>query len=250
MQHQKNIAMFIDCDNVSAKYTENIFDDLSQYGTVNIRKAYGNWKDPKLVGWENILQDYNIQPIQQFAYTQNKNASDIAIVIDVLDALYTKNIDAIALLTSDSDFTPIVTRVLADGKTVFGYGEEKTPKALVNACSQFIFMEKFNTLNETSDNLKNNYQGINYDTRKDNKLKDFLIQAVNQTSGEDGWSDLKKVGNYITRNSSFSPINYGFKKLGKLVTYLDIFDVNYINNNLTMLIRIKEQEVDFFEYED
>ncbi len=241
-QEQQNIAMFIDCDNISAKYTENIFDDLSQYGKVNIRKAYGNWKDPKLKGWEEILQDYNIKPIQQFAYTQNKNASDIAIVIDVMDALYTKDIDAIALLTSDSDFTPIVDRVLSDAKSVYGYGEEKTPKALVNACSQFIFIEKFKTLNEDviEEDYKNSYQGVNYDARKDKKLKRFLTQAVDQTSGEDGWADLKNVGHYITRNSSFSPINYGFKKLGKLVDYLDMFDVQYINNNLTKLIRIKD----------
>ena len=243
-QHRSNIAMFIDCDNISSKYTENIFDDLSQYGTVNIRKAYGNWKDPKLKGWEDILQDFNIQPIQQFAYTQNKNASDIAIVIDVMDALYTKDIDAIALLTSDSDFTSVVTRVLADGKSVYGYGEEKTPKALVNACSQFIFIEKFKVINEETEdeNCKNNYQGMNYDAKKDKKLKRFLTQAVDQTSGENGWADLKNVGNYITRNSSFSPINYGFKKLGALIRYLDIFDVQYTNNNLTMLVRIKGYE--------
>lgn len=243
MEKQKNIAMFIDCDNISSKYTENIFDDLSQYGTVNIRKAYGNWKDPKLSGWENILQEYNIQPIQQFAYTQNKNASDIAIVIDVMDALYTKDIDAIALLTSDSDFTPIVTRVLSDGKKVYGYGEEKTPKALVNACSQFIFIEKFKVLNEIDDlgedDLKNGYQGINYDPKKDYKLKKFLIQAVEQNTEANGWADLKDVGLYINRNNSFSSINYGFKKLGGLIKYLDIFDVKYTSDNLKMLVRIK-----------
>ncbi len=246
---QKNIAMYIDCDNVSAKFIENIFDDLSQYGKVNIRKAYGNWKDSKLGGWENILQDYNIQPVQQFAYTQNKNASDIAIVIDVMDSIYTKSIDAVALITSDSDFTPLVTRVLSDGITVYGYGEEKTPKALVNACSQFIYVEKFIQLEESAteynhvnNDFKNSYQGDDYDARKDHKLKRALIQAVDQVSGNNGWADLKDVGLYIGQNSSFSPINHGFKKLGGLVKYLDIFEVRYINNNLTMLVRIKKDE--------
>jgi uncharacterized protein (TIGR00288 family) len=240
MDGQSNIAMFIDCDNISSKYTQDIFDDLSQYGDINIRKAYGNWKDPKLKGWEDILQDFNIQPIQQFAYTQNKNASDIAIVIDIMDALYTRNVDAIALLTSDSDFTPIVTRVLAEGKSVYGYGESKTPKALVNACSRFIFIEKFKVINsEVVDDVKNSYQGDDYDVRKDKKLKRFLIQAVEQTSEEDDWADLKKVGLYISRNSSFSPINYGFKKLGALIKYINIFEIQYTNNNLTMLVRVK-----------
>jgi uncharacterized protein (TIGR00288 family) len=246
--------MFIDCDNVSAKFIENIFDDLSQYGKVNIRKAYGNWKDPKLTGWENILQDYNIQPIQQFAYTQNKNASDIAIVIDVMDSLYTKNIDAMAIITSDSDFTPVVTRVLADGKTVYGYGEEKTPKALVNACSQFIYVEKFIQLEEPvaeytkdiNNDFKNSYRGADYDARKDHKLKRSLIQAVDQVSGNNGWADLKDVGLYISQNTSFSPINHGFKKLGGLIKYLDIFDVKYINNNLSMLVRMKSDIDEFY----
>jgi uncharacterized protein (TIGR00288 family) len=243
---QNNIALFIDCDNVSAKFTESVFDDLSQYGKINIRKAYGNWKDPKLIGWENILQNYNIQPYQQFAYTQNKNASDIAIVIDIMDALYTKEIDAIALITSDSDFTPIVTRILADGKTVYGYGEEKTPKALVRACSQFIYVEKLNELDKpeeddaSSEEVKSRYKGSNYDARKDYKLKKFLTQAVEVTAKDDGWADLKDVGHYISRNTSFSPINHGFKKLGTLVKHLDIFDVKYTKNHLAMLVRTKE----------
>jgi uncharacterized protein (TIGR00288 family) len=254
---QKNIAMFIDCDNVSAKYIESIFDDLSQYGKVNIRKAYGDWSDDKLKGWERILQDYNIQPFQQFSYTQKKNATDIAIVIDVMDSLYTKNIDLIALITSDSDFTPLVTRVLADGKIVYGYGESKTPKALVNACSQFIYVEKFLELQqdnmevkdlnseqteqtETNNDFKNTYRGENYDAKKDYKLKKSLILAVDQVCGESGWADLKDVGFYVSQNSSFSHINHGFKKFGSLIKYLDIFDVKYINNNLTMLIRIKD----------
>lgn len=247
---QKNIAMFIDCDNVSAKYIESIFDDLSQYGKVNIRRAYGNWKSKNLSGWENVLQDFNIQPYQQFAYTTKKNASDIAIVIDVMDSIYTKNIDAIALITSDSDFTPLVTRVLADGKTVYGYGSQDTPSALVNACSQFIYVEKFVQLKEekqdfsepygSKNDFKNSYKGDDYDARKDYLLKRSLIDAVEQVSGNNGWANLKDVGLYISQNSSFSPINHGFKKLGALIKYLEIFDVKYTNDNLTMLVRIKE----------
>ncbi|WP_372999798.1 NYN domain-containing protein [Sulfurimonas sp.] len=253
--YKNNIAMFIDCDNVSSKYIESIFDDLSQYGTVNIRRAYGDWKDKQLYGWENILQDYNIKPIQQFAYTKGKNATDIAMIIDIMDILYTKDLEAIVLITSDSDFTPIVTRILSDGLTVYGYGEAKTPMAFVNACSQFIYVEKLSVLlnDETVEDIsKNNkhqaiteavtkYVGNNYDIRKDYKLINLLKQGVDVTSDEQGWADVKDMSMYIRKNSSFSQVNYGFKKMGDLIKALDLFDMEYVGDRKTQLmIRIKK----------
>jgi len=252
---QKNISILIDCDNVSYRYAEHIFNDIAKYGTVNIRRAYGNWKDKKLIGWERLLQEYNIQPIQQFAYTQGKNATDIAMIIDIMDLLYTKELKAVALVTSDSDFTPIVTRILANGLTVYGYGEEKTPTAFTNACSQFIYVENLSSkikiskhLEDENDNGNNSindyastaaYRGKNYDIKKDKKLKNFILNAVNQTSEDNDWSDVKDIGLYIKQNSSFSPINHGFSKLGDLIKALEIFDVAYTNDRLTMLIREK-----------
>jgi len=256
-QYKNNIAMFIDCDNVSSKYIESIFDDLSQYGTVNIRRAYGNWKDKKLHGWENILQDYNIQPIQQFAYTKGKNATDIAMIIDVMDILYTKELEAIVLITSDSDFTPIVTRILSDGLTVYGYGESKTPMPFVNACSQFIYVEKLSGLQndeiiEEVVSSKNHYAvteavtkyvGNNYDIRKDLKLINILRQGIEITADEQGWADVKDMSMYIRKNSSFSQINYGFKKMGDLIKALDLFDMEYLGDRKTQLmIRIREKK--------
>ncbi|QSZ42857.1 NYN domain-containing protein [Sulfurimonas aquatica] len=255
-KQQSNIAMFIDCDNVSAKYIESIFDDLSQYGTVNIRRAYGDWKDKKLHGWENILQDYNIKPIQQFAYTKGKNATDIAMIIDIMDILYTKELEAVVLITSDSDFTPIVTRILSDGLTVYGYGESKTPMAFVNACSQFIYVEKLSILeDEDEDEVENRvinnnqhavteavtkYVGNNYDIRKDYKLINILKQGVERTSDEQGWADVKDMSMYIRKNSSFSQVNYGFKKMADLIKALDLFEMEYIGERKTQLIiRIK-----------
>jgi len=245
-----NIAMFIDCDNVSAKYIESIFDDLSQYGTVNIRRAYGDWKDKKLYGWENILQDYNIKPIQQFAYTKGKNATDIAMIIDIMDILYTKELEALVLITSDSDFTPIVTRILSDGLTVYGYGESKTPMAFVNACSQFIYVEKLNVLqnDKTVESVPANnkhhaiteavtkYVGNNYNIRKDYKLINILKQGVEVTSDEQGWADVKDMSKYIRKNSSFSQVNYGFKKMGDLIKALDLFDMEYVGERKTQLM--------------
>jgi uncharacterized protein (TIGR00288 family) len=251
-QQKNNIAMFIDCDNVSSKYIESIFDDLSQYGTVNIRRAYGDWKDKKLYSWENILQDYNIKPIQQFAYTKGKNATDIAMIIDIMDILYTKELEAVVLITSDSDFTPIVTRILSDGLTVYGYGESKTPTAFVNACSQFIYVEKLSGLQNdetiedaatSNDNdTVTNYVGNNYNMRKDYKLINLLKHGVEVTSDEQGWADVKDMSMYIRKNSSFSQVNYGFKKMGDLIKALDLFDMEYVGDKKTQLmIRIKEK---------
>ncbi len=256
---QENIAILIDCDNVSHKYAEGIFNDITKYGTVNIKRAYGNWKSKSLGGWEKILQKYNIQPIQQFDYTKGKNATDIAMTIDSMDLLYTKSLQGVALVTSDSDFTPIATRIMSDGLTVYGYGESKTPDAFINACSQFIYVEKLSIKKETSkiiEHENNNiaedndiqedeysslggYKGNNYNVKKDKKLQKFLINAVYQTSTDNGWSDLKDVGLYIKQNSSFAPINYGFNKLGELIKKVDIFDIEYTNNNLTMIVREK-----------
>lgn len=256
-EYKNNIAMFIDSDNVSAKYIESIFDDLSQYGTVNIRRAYGNWKDKKLYGWENVLQDYNIQPIQQFAYTKGKNATDIAMIIDIMDILYTKELEAIVLITSDSDFTPIVTRILSDGLTVYGYGESKTPMPFVNACSQFIYVEKLSVLknDEVIDDIPENnkrsavteavtkYVGNNYDIRKDYKLINLLKQGIETTSDEQGWADVKDMSMYIRKNSSFSQVNYGFKKMGDLIKALDLFDMEYLGERKTQLmIRIRDKK--------
>lgn len=248
-----NIAMFIDCDNVSSKYIDHIYKNLSQYGEINIRKAYGNWKSKHLSGWEKTLQKHSIQPYQQFAYTENKNATDIAIVIDVMDSIYNKAIDIIALITSDSDFTPLVTRIKTDGIKVLGYGEEKTPEALVNACHEFIYVENFKKLREDENitdsdekinDFTNNYKGADYDARKNFTLKKYLLDAVEEVSGNNGWSDLKDVGLYLSQNSSFSPINHGFKKLGDLIRYLEIFEIEYINNNLTMLVKPQIKQIE------
>ena len=254
--NKNNIAMFIDCDNVSSKYIESIFDDLSQYGTVNIRRAYGDWKDKKLHGWENILQDYNIQPIQQFAYTKGKNATDIAMIIDIMDILYSKELEGVVLITSDSDFTPIVTRILSDGLTVYGYGESKTPMPFVNACSQFIYVEKLSGLQEDEEvedtprknnhavtNAVTKYIGNNYDIRKDLKLINLLKQGVEVTSDEQGWADVRDMSMYIRKNSSFSQVNYGFKKMADLIKALDLFEMEYLGERKTQLmIRTRKKQ--------
>ncbi|MCP4969352.1 MAG: NYN domain-containing protein, partial [Arcobacter sp.] len=221
----------------------SIINDLSKYGIVNIRNAYGNWKDKRLQGWEDVLQNYSIKPIQQFSYTSGKNASDIAIVIDAMDLLYTKNLNAIALVTSDSDFTPVVSRILANGLTVYGYGESKTPNPFVNACSQFIYVEKLYDYSE-EEIIKNKSDKVASKTtlRQDTKLVQILRKAVEQTSDDSDWSNIAKVGLYINQNSSFSPINYGYKKLGELLKAIDLFQIDMRGDHQTIMF-IKDKRL-------
>jgi uncharacterized protein (TIGR00288 family) len=233
-KEENSIALLIDCDNISHHSIEGIINELSKYGVINIKNAYGNWKSPKLKGWEEKLHEFAIQPIQQFDYTKGKNATDIAMIIDAMDILYSSNMDAFALATSDSDFTPIVMRLLRNGQKVFGFGEKKTPEPFVNACSQFIMTESL------QDDADEKTQKLNKrDLRKDTKLVSLLRNATLRTMDEDGWSDMSKIGAYISNNSSFSPVNYGYQKLGDIIREIDLFDIEMKNNNKQMFIKDK-----------
>ncbi len=141
MSHESHIALLIDADNCPAAKIEEILDELANYGVINIRRAYGNWKSPHLRSWEEVLHEFAIQPIQQFAYTKGKNATDSAMIIDAMDLLYTQKLDAFCLASSDSDFTPLVRRIHTNGVSVLGFGEKKTPLPFVNACSKFLYLE-------------------------------------------------------------------------------------------------------------
>lgn len=141
MSERKRIALLIDCDNVSHNSIEGVLEELAKYGMVNVRHAHGDWKSPSLSGWIDRLHPHAIRPMQQFAYTKGKNATDSAMIIDAMDLLYSNSVDAFALMTSDSDFTPLVLRILESGLPVYGFGEKKTPQPFVDACSPFIYTE-------------------------------------------------------------------------------------------------------------
>jgi len=236
---ENRIALLIDCDNVSHKSIEGVIDELSKYGKVNIRNAYGNWKSERLSGWEEKLHPHAIKPIQQFAYTKGKNATDSAMIIDAMDLLYTKKLDAFALMTSDSDFTPLVMRILSNGITVYGFGEKKTPVPFVKACSQFIYTENLEqTEEQTDEEIHNcNSKKSRHELRQDTSLVRLLRSAVEQAADEDGWSHLGRVGQYISNKTSFSPVNYGYKKLGDLIRVSDLFDIQMRNDNSVMYIK-------------
>ncbi len=239
MPQDNKIALLIDCDNVSHKSIEGVIDELSKYGKVNIRLAYGNWKSDSMKGWEEKLHPHAIKPIQQFVYTKGKNATDAAMIIDAMDILYTQNLDAFALMTSDSDFTPLVMRILSNGITVYGFGEKKTPLPFVKACSQFIYTENIEQV-EGEDKIPANTvntKKTRNELRQDAALVKLLRTAVEQSTDENGWSHLGLVGQYISNKTSFSPVNYGYKKLGDLIRVCDLFKIEMRDDNSTMYIK-------------
>tara|TARA_R110001592_G_scaffold363321_1_gene683758 strand:+ start:28051 stop:28779 length:729 start_codon:yes stop_codon:yes gene_type:complete len=238
MSVPKRIALLIDCDNVSHNSIEGVLEELAKYGMVNVRHAHGDWNNPSLSGWIERLHPNAIRPMQQFAYTKGKNATDSAMIIDAMDLLYSNNVDAFALMTSDSDFTPLVLRILESGLPVYGFGEKKTPKPFVDACSPFIFTENLVPEEEAKPNSveSRGSKGRNK-LRGDTSLIRLIRTAVEQTSEDDGWAHMSKVGHYISNNSSFSAVNYGYKKLGDLIRATELFDVEMRHDGKAMYIK-------------
>jgi uncharacterized protein (TIGR00288 family) len=215
---RQKIALFIDADNAPSSKFEVILSEVAKYGVVTIRKAYGNWKKASIKGWEELIHEYAIQPVQQYDLSKGKNASDIALVIDAMDVMYTKDIDVMCFVSSDCDFTPMVTRALAEGKVVLGFGERKTPSPFVNACSKFLFLDQEPETDETD---KTKVKNIKSDT----KLINLLRQAIEATEDDSGWAALGPVGSHISNKTSFDTRNYGYKNLSSLIGAIDLFEL-------------------------
>jgi uncharacterized protein (TIGR00288 family) len=229
LKEKEKIALFIDADNAPAAKIDTILSELARYGVVNIRKAYGNWKSPCLKSWEDVLHEFAIQPIQpiqQFDLTKGKNATDIALVIDAMDILYTRDVDTICLVSSDCDFTPLVTRALADGKFIIGFGERKTPSAFVNSCSKFLYLDDIDADEKPVEIKKPSI-------KSDTKLINMLRQAIDASEDDDGWAHLGTIGKHISNHASFDPRNYGFKKLSDLFSAIDLFEMKQKNSSGT-----------------
>jgi uncharacterized protein (TIGR00288 family) len=226
------IALLIDADNSPAAKIDLILSEIAKYGVANIRRAYGNWKSSSLKSWEAVLHEYAIRPIQQFDYSKGKNASDIALIIDAMDLLYTQKLDAFCLVSSDADFTPLVMRILTNGAKVFGFGERKTPLPFVNACSTFIYLDGLGEpVAATLENGSPAGTGkkTTNELKADTKLVQLLRNAIAAASGEDGWSNLGAVGNQIANQASFDARNYGYKKLGELIKATGLFEMREHN---------------------
>ncbi len=224
----ERIALFIDADNAPAKKIDMILSELAKYGVVSIRKAYGNWKKASIKGWEDVLHDYSIQPVQQFDIIKGKNATDMAMTIDIMDILYTKHIDAYSIVSSDCDFTPLVLRVLSEGKSVIGFGERKAPAPFVNACSRFLYLDDppKPDLNGTPGTKQ-----MGKALKSDTKLMNLLRNAIDSEQDDDGWAYLGRIGSHISNQASFDSRNYGYKKLGDLIRAIDIFETKLVGGD-------------------
>ena len=243
MQKEQNIALLIDCDNVSHQAIDGVLNELANYGVVNIRRAYGDWTRSELRGWEAELQRCAIRPVQQYAYTKGKNATDAAMIIDAMDLLYSQDLESIALMTSDSDFTPLAMRLKDSGLRVYGFGAQKTPEALVKACSKFIYTEKLlQSMEDAQDDDgkagEEKEKKSRRELRQDTALVKVLRTAVEEQADEDGWSNFSRVSHYMN-NQSFSSINYGYKRLSDLIRASDLFEIEMRKNNSVMYLKKK-----------
>ncbi|SMC81900.1 NYN domain-containing protein [Janibacter indicus] len=217
------IAVLIDCDNVSAKHTAAVLEELAKYGTPTVKRAYGDWTTSQLGGWKPELHRNAIQPVQQFAYTVGKNSTDSALIIDAMDLLWQGNVEAFALVSSDSDFTRLATRLRESGKRVYGLGLRKTPESLRRAVDQFIFLELLQE--QARDDDSGQDEGRSPSPAEDGgepettiNLQSALTKAINATSGDDGWSALALVGQHLSRaHADFDPRTFGHQKLSSLV---------------------------------
>ena len=234
IRHETRIALLIDADNSPAAKIEVVLAELAKVGVVNIRRAYGNWKKAELKGWEAALHPYAIRPMQQFDYTKGKNATDMSLCIDALHLLYTERPDAFAIVSSDSDFTPLVLHLKERGAKVFGFGASKTPSPFVDACSQFLDLDKIGqetaveSASEPGD--KNTKPAAPTKVppaklRQDTRLVSLLRNAVEAAKGDDGWALLSLVRGHISNQASFDPRNYGYATFGKLISATELFEM-------------------------
>ena len=228
MNEKPRVALLIDADNSPASKIGLILNELSTFGASNIRRAYGNWKKNELKGWEELLHEHAIRPMQQFDYTKGKNASDMAMVIDALDLLYTDKPDAFGIVSSDSDFTPLVMHLRAKGAAVYGFGSRKTPEPFVNACSRFLFLDDLRPLAGEPEEDAAPAQRLRLtpaQLRQDAKLVNLLRNAVRAAEDDDGWARVNAVGNQIANQASFDSRNYGYATLTKLLAATELFEI-------------------------
>src|SRR4030042_3456243 len=221
---QNRLAVLIDADNAQPSITESLLSEVAKYGVASVKRIYGDWTTPSLIGWKSVLLEHSIHPVQQFRYTVGKSATDSAMIIDAMDLLFTKRFDGFCLVSSDSDFTRLASRIREEGLFVYGFGEKKTPKAFVSACDKFIFTEVIRFQKNSEPALK---QKTALELKRATKLVNLLRTAIEAASDESGWANLGAVGSNIAKQApEFDPRNYGFSKLGELAKFINLFEID------------------------
>lgn len=218
------LAVLIDADNAQPSLVEGLLAEIAKYGTAHVKRIYGDWTTPNLNGWKESLLGHSIQPIQQFRYTVGKNATDSAMIIDAMDLLYSGHFDGFCLVSSDSDFTRLASRIRESGLVVFGFGERKTPKPFVTACDKFIYTDVLKTsMDDKADDAKKKKTAR--ELRQDTQLMNLIRNAIEAASDEEGWAALGVVGSIMNKQlTDFDSRNYGYAKLSSLIKAIGLFD--------------------------
>ena len=244
MENTDKLAVLIDADNAQPSIVDSLLAEIANYGVASVKRIYGDWTAPGLKGWKEVLLQHSIQPIQQFAYTKGKNATDSAMIIDAMDLLYTGNFNGFCIVSSDSDFTKLASRIRESGLLVYGFGEQKTPSPFVSACDKFIYTEVLRVKSEENEAI---VKKSSNELKQDTKLVSLLRNAVQSSSDESGWAHLGSVGSNIAKQApEFDPRNYGYGKLGELVSATNLFDIEErhggTSNSKVLYVRDKRKK--------
>lgn len=240
-----NLAVLIDGDNIPSAYVTEMMEEITKYGNPTIKRIYGDWTRPHLSKWKGLLLEHAITPIQQYGYTTGKNATDSAMIIDAMDILYSEKVNGFCIVSSDSDFTRLATRLREAGMQVIGIGEKKTPNPFIVACDKFIYIEILKTKSkekvseEEKEEEKESFDKI---TAKELKL---ISTTITDLSDDEGWAFLGDVGSLLQKKQpNFDPRNYGFQKLTPLIKSTKKFDIEQRDNprSSNKLIFVKNKD--------
>lgn len=244
-----NLAVLIDGDNIPSAYIKEMMEEIAKYGNPTIKRIYGDWTNPRLAKWKNVLLENAITPIQQYGYTQGKNATDSAMIIDAMDILYTGKVSGFCIVSSDSDFTRLATRLREAGMQVFGIGEKKTPNPFIVACDKFIYIEilKGQSEEDPSDNAKSKSASKNSMDKITTKEIRWISSTIDDVADEDGWAFLGDVGSLLQKKQpNFDSRNYGFQKLTPLISSISNFEVERREDSKgrkkLIYVKIKEKQ--------
>jgi uncharacterized LabA/DUF88 family protein len=230
-ENAARLAVLIDADNAQPSITEGLLAEVAKYGTAHVKRAYGDWTGTNLKGWKDHLLAQSIQPIQQFAYTTGKNATDAAMVIDAMDLLYSERFDGFCIVSSDSDFTRLAARLRESGLTVYGFGERKTPKPFVAACDKFVYVENLTYPDDAAAEAdvapRSKHAVSAAQLKRDSALINQLRNAIEAASDDDGWASLASIGHIITNQQpDFDSRTYGYAKLSDLIAATTLFEMD------------------------
>ena len=227
------LAVLIDGDNIPSAYVKEMMEEIAKYGNPTIKRIYGDWTNPKLSKWKSVLLENAITPIQQYGYTKGKNSTDSSMIIDAMDILYSEKVDGFCLVSSDSDFTRLATRLREAGMNVIGIGEKKTPGSFIVACDKFIYIEILRHQSEESESESvkdKTSQKSNIDKITPKVIK-LISSTISDLADDDGWAFLGDVGNLLQKKQpNFDSRNYGYEKLTPLIKSIEKFEIEHREN--------------------